>query len=206
MASSRKRKDNNAEVSTVNETSLETSNLLVPPSVLLPTEQDEHYYSLITHMAMHFRPTDLVEWIWLRDIVDCVWETQRLHRTKRNVLRLAMQDAMASVLKGCEPRKGLFEFDEGDLHVHHVLANKWLKGDLDAKKKVDQELAAHGFDINVVEAQAHLDRINEIEKLERLIQTSDHRRDTLLKNIEKRRLERAEQLRDVSDAVLVDEV
>jgi hypothetical protein len=51
-----------------------------PP--LLSSEDPEIYRKYLLRVARAVRPADIIEWLWLKDIVDYSWEVRRLRRIK----------------------------------------------------------------------------------------------------------------------------
>lgn len=59
-----------------------TSRDLLPEPVLLATERRGAYFRLDKTVRAAVQPRDSIEEIWVRDIVDLVWDSQRLRRVK----------------------------------------------------------------------------------------------------------------------------
>jgi hypothetical protein len=54
------------------------------PAPLVEGERSAVYDELIARISGALKPADILEDIWIRDIVDLVWEGFRLRRAKRN--------------------------------------------------------------------------------------------------------------------------
>jgi len=49
---------------------------------LLKGEDHKQYQGLLSEIARAVKPTDIMEWLWVRDIVDLTWDTLRYRRLK----------------------------------------------------------------------------------------------------------------------------
>jgi hypothetical protein len=47
---------------------------------LLKAEDPADYWKLVRHFVNHVPPKAIVEWVWIRDVVDHTWEILRLRR------------------------------------------------------------------------------------------------------------------------------
>jgi hypothetical protein len=61
-----------------------------PP--VLSTEKSDSYRSLLYEIAKCVKPKDVIEWLWVRDVVDLTWEIQRLRRLKALFIERARQN------------------------------------------------------------------------------------------------------------------
>jgi hypothetical protein len=55
-----------------------------PP--LLATEDPNRYDALLTELAREVRPSDLTEWLWVKDIADLTWDIIRYRRIKASYI------------------------------------------------------------------------------------------------------------------------
>jgi hypothetical protein len=53
---------------------------------LLSSEDSEIYRKYLLMVAQAVRPADIIEWLWLKDIVDYTWEVRRLRRIKSQLI------------------------------------------------------------------------------------------------------------------------
>jgi hypothetical protein len=58
-----------------------------PPSIL-PSEDPDAYWKLAWAMAQAVEPTNAIEWMYLKDIVDYAWEIRQLRRHKAQLTRV----------------------------------------------------------------------------------------------------------------------
>jgi hypothetical protein len=60
---------------------------------LIRGERAEDYDELLARVTGAVGPTDVIEAVWVRDIVDLIWEVQRRRRLKVSLLMLATSGA-----------------------------------------------------------------------------------------------------------------
>jgi len=178
-----------------------------PP--LTPSENADAYEELLARIATAVAPKDAIEWIYVRDVCDLVWESRRLRQSKADIVKLATASMLEEMLSTPGARMGHtllpeeLQDDDLDRPEKQRIAG-WLAGDTAARAEVDDLLKACGYTVSFVEAQAHLERLDDIERLDRLITIYDGRRDAILRDLDRRRAAVAARLRSVSDA-LIDE-
>ena len=73
------------------ESALTHDELLGPPA-LIAGEDPGQYDELLERVRADVTPTDSLEEIWVRDIVDLVWETRRWRRLKASLLQVARHE------------------------------------------------------------------------------------------------------------------
>jgi len=69
----------------------------IPPAVeemwgeppLLPTEDPKTYEKLCVEIAKSVGPSDIIEWLWTKDICDYSWEIRRLRQFKVRIVKEA---------------------------------------------------------------------------------------------------------------------
>jgi hypothetical protein len=64
------------------------------PAPILYGEDGAAYDELLAQVSSAVKPTDAIENIWVRDIVDLTWEVLRWRRIKTSVIALEMRDAL----------------------------------------------------------------------------------------------------------------
>ena len=150
------------------------------PSPLIAGENAAAYDDLVARVRGALQPRDILEDIWVRDVVDLAWEVLRLRRLKAQLMRVAARHGMSDVL--------------GDLPVDDPceVADQWHAGDAEAAAEVSQALAAAGLTIDAVMAQTLTERIGDIE---RMMTATEARRDTILRELDRRRAGLAVSLR-----------
>jgi hypothetical protein len=147
-------------------------------------ESESDYDEFFASMVATVEPEDLIEQIWLKDLVDQTWEVQRLKRLKAIVLLKAGKEALTKLLStaqdagvGDAPRE--FTVPE--------LVEAYAAGAAQADAEVDRVLGTIGTDIDAVRAQVLADHLDQIGKIEGMIAATELRRNRLLIEIEARR-------------------
>jgi hypothetical protein len=137
------------------------------------------------------KPKDILEEIWVREVVDLVWEALRLRRLKSNLLAASTHAGLEKVL--IPLCGGFIEADR--------LAKSWARNEAAGRKGVKQLLASAGLSMDVVMAQTPSLKINDIERIDRMVMTAEVRRDATLREIERHRATLGQALRRASEQV-----
>ena len=64
------------------------------PPPLIAGESAPAYQEMLAHVAGALNPSDMLEHMWVRDVVDLAWEVFRLRRQKANLMAAARFDGM----------------------------------------------------------------------------------------------------------------
>jgi hypothetical protein len=151
-----------------------------PP--LIKGEDARSYEELLARICATLRPSDSLEEIWIRDVVDLVWETFRLRRTKANLLTDSTEWEIGSTL-----------------HEEHAdareMARGWAAGNKAAAKDVAAALVSVGSSIEAVIARAMSAQIQDMERLDRLLVSAEARRSAALRELDCHRAPLAQKLR-----------
>lgn len=167
-----------------------------PP--LIPGEDEQAYDELLSLVTTAIKPNDPIEELWVKDVVDLVWEAQRLRRLKASLLMVGRKKALEKILDLAQVRE-LFSF--GDPHSTSNLASQWLANDKHAVAEVRGILKDRGLDADSIMAQALSDKLREVERIDTMIASADTRRNKTLVEIERRRDTVARRLRTIADDV-----
>ena len=73
---------------------------LAPPP-LIEGEDAASYDDLLTRISGTLKPADILEEIWVRDVVDLVWDAFRLRRLKAHLLTAAAHEGVAKLSGRC---------------------------------------------------------------------------------------------------------
>ena len=156
------------------------------PPPLYEGESEESYNRLHDRIRLAVLPGDVIEEIWVRDVVDLVWETLRLRRLKATLMDAAASKGVCRILLsfGMHGATG------------NELSGNWGAGDADAKKEVGKLLKKAGFGKATIEAQTLSVKIDDFERIDRLIMQSEARRNAVLREVDRHRDAVARRLRD----------
>jgi len=154
------------------------------PAPLIEGEDAGAYDELLLRISAAVRPHDIFEEIWVRDIVDLVWEAFRLRRLKACVMtagaRFALEQRL-SPLVGREQADGL--------------ARSWAARKPGASAEVEEHLATAGIGLDDIAAHGLCMKLDFIERIERMIMAAEARRNAALREIDRHRATLGRQLR-----------
>ena len=157
--------------------------LLGPPPVITGEDPDE-FLELLDRVREDVKPNGIIEEIWVRDIVDLMWEIRRLRRLKASLLQAAAHQGLEKVLEAAG---------------RSVRSRRWQKTGRGASTraiaKVEKLLAAAGLTFDAVMAETLALRFDDIERIERMIASQEGRMEAALREIDRHRAVLAEALR-----------
>jgi hypothetical protein len=154
------------------------------PAPLIEGEDAGAYDELLVRISTAVRPADIFEEIWVRDIVDLVWEAFRLRRLKACLMTAGARKALA---QGLAPVVGWSQADG--------LARSWAAREPGAVAAVEGHLATAGIGLEGVAAQGLCIQLDYVERIERMIMAAEARRNAALREIDRHRATLGRQLR-----------
>jgi hypothetical protein len=154
------------------------------PAPLIEGEDAGAYDELLVRISTAVRPADIFVEIWVRDIVDLVWQAFRLRRLKACLMTSGARKALA---KDLAPVVGWAQADG--------LARSWAARRPGAIGAVEEHLAAVGSGLEGVVAQALCIELGNIERIDRIIMAAEARRNAALREIDRHRATLGRQLR-----------
>ena len=164
---------------------------------LVGDETQEQYDAFRATILSHVSEPDIINELYLKDVVDLTWQIFRDRRTQADVVRIFQQRVIERLLKTTHsnPEK---PYEPQD-NVYRILgagpeAQLWL-GNPDARKRIDVELEKRGYDKRSIVAFAYIEGRIEIDAFEDRIALCEARRMAVIKAIEHRNEEAAEQLK-----------
>jgi hypothetical protein len=159
---------------------------ILGPPPLLEGENLDAYNAMHDRARGAVAPADVIEEIWVRDIVDLVWETVRLRRLKAKLIDGVKGRALWRILEDL----GVNAAVRSDLVV------KWTNRDLAARKEVARLLKKAGFDAETIAARTLALRIDDVERIDRMIMQGETRWNAVPREIDRRREAVARRLKD----------
>jgi len=151
-----------------------------PP--LIKGENARGYDDLLARICATLQPTDSLEEIWIRDVVDLVWETFRLRRMKASMMTDATHEELGDTLS--KEYAGARE-----------TVQKWAAGDAGAAEEIEAALVGAGLSMDIVVARAMMYRIEKMERLDRMLMSAEARRSAALRELDCHRSPLAQKLR-----------
>ena len=163
---------------------------LLGPRPLIDGEDGTNYDVILERISADVAPADFVEEIWVRNVVDLVWDSVRLRRLKSQLLQAAAHEGLERLLASVI-----------DWMQAGPLARKWALGDEEAMGEVERLLGRAGLTFDAVMAQTLAARIDDVERIDRMVIIAEVRRDAVLREIRSRRAAFAQALRRAGDAI-----
>jgi hypothetical protein len=136
------------------------------------------------------KPGDIFEEIWVRDIVDLVWEAFRLRRLKASLMNAVAHEAVEDIL---EPLVGWSDAND--------LAKAWAARERSAVEEVDELLASAGLTMDSVMAKTLSLKLDHIERIDRMIAGAEGRRNAILREVDRHRATWGQDLRQAAQQI-----
>jgi hypothetical protein len=157
---------------------------LFGPPPLFEGEDAKAYDELLMRISSAVKPVDILEDIWVRDLVDLTWDAFRLRRLKASVMTTnahkGLSETLAPLVGGSDAQ---------------TLAEAWAARQSDVVEQVDKALGTAGLNMDAVMAQTLCLKLDEIERIDRMIAISEARRNTTLREIDRHRETLGQKLR-----------
>ena len=163
---------------------------LLGPRPLIDGEDGTNYDVILERISADVAPADFVEEIWVRNVVDLVWDSVRLRRLKSQLLQAAAHEGLERLLASVI-----------DWMRAEQLSRKWALGDEEAMGEVERLLGRAGLTFDAVMAQTLAARIDDVERIDRMVIIAEARRDAVLREIRSRRAAFGQALRRAGDAI-----
>jgi hypothetical protein len=159
-----------------------------PP--ILSTEDAKLYWSMLGQFAKCVEPQDIIEWLWVKDVVDLSWEISRLRRLKIDLIEIQREDENPEIERDREHSDEPYE--------------SWPDGKLVPRAPEDIEVRKNAPLRDTYRDSTKLlwQFVNQYEAIEPLLTSAEHRRDRILREIEVRREHVGRRLRAASDETL----
>lgn len=164
--------------------------ILLGPPPLIEGEDASAYEGLRRRIRHSVAPQDVIEELWVRDVIDLLWETLRLRRLKAKLMHVADREAISRVLSP------LVERDEGV-----ALQRGWNAREKATVKRVERRLAAAGLDREAVHAKTLQLNIKVFERIDHMIMQCEARRNMVLREIDRHRDALARRLREATATI-----
>ena len=166
---------------------------------LLSRDDKKAYDKLQAAIHAAVCPSDIFEEIWICDLVAHQWDVMRLRRFIDGLIVVSQQEALEKIVYQLRSTDDVFSAE-----ASKALALKFTLKDVDAVKEVNELLKAADLTWDVVWARTVALNIDDIERIDRMIKTSEKRRNKTLCHIESHRKSFGPALRavvkDIEDA------
>jgi hypothetical protein len=165
------------------------------PAPIIAGEDTEAYDDLFARVSGDVRPADIIEEIWVRDIVDLTWEIFRWRRLKTALLSAATPEALREVLA---------PLMRAESSAEYKLVKKLATGNPAAITRFNKLMASANLTMDTVMARALVTEFDHIERIDRLMTIAEGRRNIVLREIDRHRSTfgqvMRERVRDVAEA------
>lgn len=169
---------------------------------LLRNESAERFDVLQRSIIQELKPQDIVEALWTKDIIVLIWESQRLRQWRNLILEHAdlhaAKELFTPSMYNLDPHGALYEDHRGP----DKLAAAWVKGKERETNLVKVLLSERGLTAANVRAHGFLMNLPSMERIDRMTQAMDRRRDKLLHDINDKRANFAPRARSVLSSVI----
>ena len=145
------------------------------PPPLIEGDDRAAYDALLARISAAVKPSDIIEDIWARDIVDLSWEIFRLRRLKVDLMA-------ATASKGLQKMMEPFSFEEW-----RDLVEAWAARKPEAVERVARLLTSAGMTMDGFMLQSFCDNLHAIDCMERMLAKAEARRNAALFEIERHR-------------------
>ena len=161
-----------------------------PP--VLSTENSSQYRTLLDQIAKCVKPQDVIEWLWVRDIVDLSWEIRRLRRFKALFIERARQN-----ISDCPEAGG------GPIQAVLILSSS--ASDPPIEKQIEDQTKTKRRKTKFTEsdsARGFQACISDYQCVDRLLAAAEGRRNAALYEIELRRDSLPRRLRKATEEII----
>jgi hypothetical protein len=149
---------------------------LFGPPPLLPGENPADFDNLLAQLARDEKPTDTMEHAWVWDIAGFTWEILRYRRYVAGLYAVNRVRGLQIVLRPLH----------GDENLPELL-DRWVQRDPDATEYVATLLRGAGLTMDDVMAQTLSVKISDIERIDGIVMRMEARRNSVFREIERRR-------------------
>ena len=153
----------------------------IAPAPVLPGENEPHYITMAERIIEETQPKDSIEEFLIRDVLDLTWEILRVRRLKTGVLRASLGSGVRMVLD---------EIGHGSPHAfgyNEGLGERWAAGNKSARREVDAALRKARLTIDELLAKTAEEKIDVLERLDRMLASAEVRRNNALREIGRHR-------------------
>jgi hypothetical protein len=171
---------------------LQPAAALAGPPPLIAGESAAGFDELLARVTATLQPSDVIEQMFIREIVDLVWEVHRMRRLKANLMASRAHEGMTHVLR---PLLGGHPGDST------ILAYSWAARRADAVSKVEATLAAAGFTMDHVAAATLAAHVSDFERIDRMTAYAEGRRNSALHELDRHRSSFALRLRQTLEEI-----
>jgi len=160
---------------------------LTAAPALLPGEDTDHYQLIRDAVIREIDPQTTIEWLFVSDLIELSWDILRYRRLRQKVLEASREPSIQAKLETID-LAGIEE-DDRPLARQHINQNvvAW-RTDPQAETEIESRLVAHRFDTESINLGAFRQGQELSLLFDTLLNSAQHRRILLLREIENRRI------------------
>jgi hypothetical protein len=156
----------------------ELSQLLGEPA-LVGLERLEVYNEFLWSIGSAVKATDTIGWLLAKNYTDLSWEIRREQIIKADIIKYYQKQVISELIKTLAP-PGQFQTALYRIFLADDDLTLW-ETDPEARKKIDEALAAKGHGASAILAQAYIRGGTQIDLIDRRIAGYERRRDAVLR-------------------------
>jgi len=168
---------------------------------LVGRERREEYDAFFSAIARAEPPSDAIDWMLLKDLVDLSWEIRRERRIKVEIVKLNETEVICDLLKSTFNKANRLRSDLNRIFGARTEAQLWAS-DAETRESVEARLKEKGHDPDWVLARAYQRGAGEIDAIDKRIARYELRRNEILKQIALRNERKAQKLAKASSDII----
>jgi hypothetical protein len=170
-----------------------------PP--LVGDEKPEDYNNVFSAIVIAAKPSDAIDWFYIKDVADLTWEIRRERAIKVGIIKLMQKEVVLDLLKTTGEDPSSFES-----HMYRIFsaandAERWSL-DSQANEEINSKLAARGYPTSAVLAQACIEGAAQIDAVDRRIASYEMRKMLIIREIERRNERLSRRLEKASSEII----
>jgi hypothetical protein len=168
---------------------------------LVGRERREEYDAFFSAIARAEPPSDAIDWLLLKDLVDLSWEIRRERRINVEIIKLNQTEVISDLLKSTFDQADRLGSAVNRIFVARPEAQLWAS-DAETRKTIELKLKEKGHCPDSVLAQAYLRGARDIDAIDKRIALYELRRNRILKEIGLRGKRKAQKLAKASSDII----
>jgi hypothetical protein len=149
---------------------------------LVGDEKVEDYNRLFSYVRRAIAPQDVIGWLAVKDAVDWSWDIRRERAIKIDVVKHYQRQVVAELLKSTTDPSDRFAAATYRVFEADADLLRWST-DPNARKEIEEKLAAAGHDPASILAMAYMRGANDIDAIDRRISAYEQRRNSALREV-----------------------
>jgi hypothetical protein len=162
---------------------------LLGPTPVLYGECAATFDALYESVRSALSPRDVIDEMWVREVVDIFWEAVRLRRARVKFLGASTRGGLVKLMPLLDLSPGISV---------KSLVESWGKRESAGVNYVEVLLEKAGLDQESILAETLVLKLDIIERIDRLIMQAESRRNAMLREMDRRRDGAAQRLRVVA--------